>query len=49
MLVAPGRAPVPNAVIAADVVDGTIVWIERMSARIRRSVGVCPKCSCMSS
>ena len=42
MFVAPGRAPVPNAVIAADVVDGTIVWIDRMSERRRRSVGVWP-------
>ena len=42
MFVAPGRAPVPNDVIAADVVDGTIVWIDRMSERRRRSVGVWP-------
>ena len=40
MLVAPGRAPVPKAVIAAEVVEGTIVWIDWMCARRARSVGV---------
>ena len=43
MLVAPGRAPVPKAVIAAEVVEGTIVWIDRMSVRTERSVGVWPR------
>ena len=33
MLVAPGRAPVPKAVMAAAVVEGTTVWIERISSR----------------
>ncbi|SIA94357.1 Uncharacterised protein [Mycobacteroides abscessus subsp. abscessus] len=43
MLVAPGRAPVPKAVMAAAVVEGTTVWIERISFLTRRSVGVCPR------
>ena len=49
ILVAPGRSPVPKAVIAAAVVEGTTVWMERMSSRTLRSTGVCPMWSASSS